>query len=57
MEKAQIKELNERCKGLSATEILNLALEIFKNKIALASSLGAEDQALTHMIAQTDSSG
>ncbi|MFO7922276.1 MAG: phosphoadenylyl-sulfate reductase [Bacteroidales bacterium] len=51
MEKERIKELNERCGGRSAEEILHLALQTFGDKIALASSLGAEDQVLTHMIA------
>ena len=50
--KDRIQELNRRCKGKSATEIIDLVTGEFKNKIALASSLGAEDQALTHMLAQ-----
>jgi phosphoadenosine phosphosulfate reductase len=54
MEKDKIKELNEKCKGKQAQEIINLALDTFKNKIALASSLGAEDQVLTHMLIQAD---
>ncbi len=56
MEKDRIDQLNKVCKGKSAIEILNLTLETFRSKIALASSLGAEDQVLTHMIVQTDPS-
>lgn len=54
MQKEQIAELNERCRGRSAQEIVELAIDTFRGRIALASSLGAEDQVLTHMIAATD---
>jgi phosphoadenosine phosphosulfate reductase len=50
MEKDKIQELNGRCKGKSAFEITELAIREFGDKIALASSLGAEDQVLTHII-------
>jgi phosphoadenosine phosphosulfate reductase len=56
MVKKQIIELNDRCSGKSAIETVRFALESFKGKIALASSLGAEDQVLTHMIVQADRS-
>lgn len=56
MEKTKIEDLNRRCEGKSAAEIIALATDEFKGRIALASSLGAEDQALTHLIALTDPS-
>jgi phosphoadenosine phosphosulfate reductase len=45
------KQFNDRFKGSSATEILIFFLKEYKGKIAFASSLGAEDQVLTHLIA------
>jgi phosphoadenosine phosphosulfate reductase len=56
MENMILKDLINRCKGKSAFEILMISLESFKGRIALASSLGAEDQVLTHMIVQADPS-
>jgi phosphoadenosine phosphosulfate reductase len=56
MDKQLIIDLNDRCKDKPAHEILRIALETFKGNIALASSLGAEDQVLTHMIAKSDPS-
>jgi phosphoadenosine phosphosulfate reductase len=56
MDKLMVTELNELCKDKPAHEILRIALNTFKGSIALASSLGAEDQALTHMIAKSDPS-
>lgn len=56
MDKQLIIDLNDRCKDKPANEILRIALETFKGNIALASSLGAEDQVLTHMIARSDPS-
>jgi phosphoadenosine phosphosulfate reductase len=53
MEHHKIAELNKQCQGRPAEEILDYAIREFKGKIALASSLGAEDQALTHMIANS----
>lgn len=55
MEK-RIKEMNEQCAGKAAIEIIAFALDEFRGKVALASSLGAEDQVLTAMIVQTDPS-
>lgn len=40
----------------SPQEVLSFFLDEFKGKIALASSLGAEDQVLTHLIATTNKS-
>jgi phosphoadenosine phosphosulfate reductase len=49
-----IKELNVRFKNEPLPEVLNFFLKKFKGKIAFASSLGAEDQVLTHLIATID---
>lgn len=46
----EIKELNEKFRSESAQEILKYFVERFGDKIALASSLGAEDQVLTEML-------
>ena len=54
--KGKIKDLNRRSESKSSAEIIALAVEEFKGKIALASSLGAEDQVLTHLIVQADPS-
>ena len=49
-----INHYNERFKNSAVTEVLSFFLQEFKGKIAFASSLGAEDQVLTHMIASID---
>ncbi|MCG8307016.1 MAG: phosphoadenylyl-sulfate reductase [Cytophagales bacterium] len=51
-----VKELNERLKGLSAPQILTYFIHDYNGKVALGSSLGAEDQVLTDMIARIDRS-
>ncbi len=50
----QIDLWNEEFGNKSAEEVLAFFLGKFKNRIALASSLGAEDQVLTRMIANID---
>ncbi len=52
----RVKELNERLQGRSAQEILKYFIEEYEGKVALGSSLGAEDQVLTDMIARIDKS-
>jgi len=52
----QIKELNKKFKNTSAKETLEWFLKEYKGKIALASSLGVEDQVLTEMIISIDKS-
>ncbi len=52
----RVKELNERLHGRSAQEILTYFIEEYEGKVALGSSLGAEDQVLTDMIAGIDKS-
>lgn len=49
-----IKELNKRFKNEPVDEVLSFFLKKYKGKIAFASSLGAEDQVLTHLIASVD---
>lgn len=51
-----IGELNLKLKNKTPEEVIAYFLEKFKNKIALSSSLGAEDQVLTHMIASINKS-
>lgn len=46
----EIKKLNNELYNASAEEILKRVLALFGNKIALSSSLGAEDQVLTDMV-------
>jgi phosphoadenosine phosphosulfate reductase len=49
-----INKLNQRFEDAGAIEILQFFLSEYKNKIAFSSSMGAEDQALTHIIANID---
>ncbi|MBE0637515.1 MAG: phosphoadenylyl-sulfate reductase [Bacteroidales bacterium] len=44
--------LNEQFKSASANEVLDYFIKNYKGRIALASSMGAEDQVLTEMIAK-----
>ncbi len=50
----QIEKWNAEFRNKSAEDILTFFLEKFKGRIALASSLGAEDQVLTQLIASID---
>lgn len=49
-----IKKLNNQFENKSAKEVLEYFLNKYKNRIALSSSLSAEDQAITEMIARID---
>jgi len=49
-----IQELNKQFKNATAFEVLQFFLTEHKGNIAFASSLGAEDQAITEMIADID---
>ncbi len=51
-----IEALNTRFANRSAEEVLSYFLQEYKGKIALSSSLGAEDQVITKMIADIDPS-
>jgi len=50
MNAAEIQKLNDRVKDLSPQETLRFFLQKYGDRIALASSLGLEDQALTDML-------
>lgn len=50
MTKEQINELNQQFKDASPIELISFFLDKYGDKIALASSLGAEDQVLTQML-------
>ena len=49
-----INVLNQRYKSSSAEELLKDFLVEYKGEIALSSSLGLEDQVLTHMVCEID---
>lgn len=51
-----VKRLNEEMKGRSAQEILAFFINEYDGKVALGTSLGAEDQVLTDMIVKVDPS-
>ena len=54
--KDQIEALNQKYKTATAQELLSGFLSEFKGKIALSSSLGIEDQLLTHLVCNIDPS-
>ena len=56
MQEYIVQEYNEKLKDSTPEEILKYFLTTYKGKIAFASSLGAEDQVLTHMICSIDPS-
>ena len=49
--KERINQLNEQLRDASAEEVLECVIKQFNGKICFASSMGAEDQVLTAMIA------
>lgn len=51
-QKKALETLKVACKSASASEIVKIVLAHFGPKVLLASSLGAEDQVLTHMAMQ-----
>jgi phosphoadenosine phosphosulfate reductase len=51
-----VKQLNEQLSDCSAHEILAYFIRDFKGKLAFGSSLGAEDQVITDIIAKIDKS-
>ena len=51
-----VKELNEKLKGCSAQEVISYFVNEYDGKLAFGSSLGAEDQVITDMIAKIDTS-
>ncbi|GAB4312027.1 MAG: phosphoadenylyl-sulfate reductase [Bacteroidales bacterium] len=50
MKEALVEQYNEQFSGKPAEEVLEFFLKEYKDRIAFASSLGLEDQVLTHMI-------
>jgi len=54
MKEKLVREYNERFMNESPMKVLKFFLKEYSGKIALASSLGAEDQVLTHMILSID---
>jgi phosphoadenosine phosphosulfate reductase len=52
----QIEALNQKYSQATAEELLSGFLTEYKGKIALSSSLGIEDQVLTHMVCKIDKS-
>ena len=52
----KVDELNALLAGKSATEIVQYFVDNHKGKVALGSSLGAEDQVLTDMLVKADKS-
>ncbi len=54
MIKEHIQELNNKYTNADAQEIINWCVGYFGNKVALASSLGAEDQVLTEMMVKAN---
>ncbi len=50
MKEKDIKQLNKELGSASPHEVISRVLEVFGDKIALSSSMGAEDQVLTDML-------
>lgn len=50
----KIQEWNEQFQNRDSKEIISFFLNHFKDKIAFSTSLGPEDQVITHMISQID---
>lgn len=50
----EVKKYNTRLQGASPQEIVSFFAEEFRGRIAFATSLGAEDQVITEMIAGID---
>jgi len=48
----QIEAWNEQLQGKSPQSVIDFFLDYYKDRIALSTSMGLEDQALTHMISQ-----
>lgn len=56
MHKEMIDNLNRQFQKDDPMELLSYFIPLYKDEIALASSLSIEDQVITHMIAQIDKS-
>lgn len=53
MEKSQIEQLNKKVEGLNPVEVIKYFVSEF-SPVALSSSLGLEDQVLTHIVAKNE---
>jgi phosphoadenosine phosphosulfate reductase len=51
-----VKKLNQKLEGRSAQSILSFFINEFDGTLAFGTSLGAEDQVITDMIAKIDKS-
>ncbi|NOZ46478.1 MAG: phosphoadenylyl-sulfate reductase [Chlorobi bacterium] len=56
MDKSKIEALNKKFEKAGTEDVLTYFIENFRSKIAFSSSLGLEDQVLTHMICNIDKS-
>jgi len=54
MQEYIVQDYNEKLKDSTPEEVLQFFLKKYKDKVAFASSLGAEDQVLTHLITSID---
>lgn len=54
--KEEVQRLNEEFEKKDPQEVLSYFLREYKGRIALSSSLGIEDQVLTHMVCNIDNS-
>lgn len=52
--KEKVQEINQLLSGKTSTEVLQWFLTEFDGKVAFSTSLGVEDQVITHMIAGID---
>lgn len=50
MNQQEVEKIQQELKDLSALEVLNYVFETYNDKVTFATSLGAEDQVLAHMI-------
>ncbi len=50
----QIEAWNQQMQGKSTQEIITFFLHHYEKRIALSTSMGLEDQALTHMVSEVD---
>ncbi|NTW23669.1 MAG: phosphoadenosine phosphosulfate reductase family protein, partial [Lentimicrobium sp.] len=54
--KEKVNEINQLLSGKTADEVLQWFLTEFDGKVAFSTSMGVEDQVITHMIAGIDKS-
>ncbi len=55
MNREIVQQLNEKLQGKSSVEILEYIASHYPGTVKFASSMGAEDQVITHMLANLDS--